>query len=71
MNRRMFLKAVPVIGVLGITSSSFSEDANTTNDVDIAPGADGVIKLNPPDLNRGISLMQALKKKKNDSGYVG
>ena len=65
MNRRMFLKAVPAIGVLGITSSSFSEDANTTNDVNIAPGADGVIKLNPPDLNKGISLMQALKKRKS------
>jgi hypothetical protein len=64
MNRRMFLKAVPAIGVLGITSSSFSEDANTTNNVNIEPGADGVIKLNPPDLNGGISLMQALKKRK-------
>jgi len=66
MNRRMFLKAVPAIGVLGITSSSFSEDANTTNNVNIATGADGVIKLNPPDLNGGISLMQALKKRKTN-----
>jgi nitroreductase len=65
MNRRMFLKAVPAIGVLGITSSSFSEDANTTNNVNIAPGANGVIKLNTPDLNGGISLMQALKKRKS------
>jgi nitroreductase len=65
MNRRTFLKAVPAFGVLGIASSSFSEDANTTNDVNIAPGADGVIKLNPPDLNKGISLMQALKKRKS------
>jgi nitroreductase len=61
MNRRTFLKSVPAMGLLGITNVSFSEDANTAQPI---AGADGVIKLNPPDLNRGISLMQALKKRK-------
>ena len=75
MNRRTFLKAVPAIGVLGIASPSFSEDANNTSravqDANTAQRlqpaveADGVIKLNPPDLNSGISLMQALKKRKS------
>ncbi|MGD0552834.1 MAG: SagB/ThcOx family dehydrogenase [Sedimentisphaerales bacterium] len=68
MNRRMFLKAVPAIGVLGIASLSFAEDANTTAVTvqQIQPIAAGeVIKLIPPDLNGGISLMQALKKRKS------
>jgi nitroreductase len=75
MDRRMFLKAVPSIGVLGIASPSFSEDANNVpravQDGNIAErlrptvGADGVIKLSPTDLNGGISLMQALKKRKS------
>ncbi len=75
MNRRTFLKVVPAIGVLGIASPSFSEDANNTSravqDANTAQRlqpaveADGVIKLNPPDLNSGISLMQALKKRKS------
>ena len=79
MNRRMFLKAVPAIGVLGIASPSFSEDANNTSravqDANAAAGstsplqpvpqADGVIKLNPPDLKNGISLMEALRKRKS------
>ena len=74
MNRRTFLKAVPAIGVLGIASPSFSEDtnnasravqdANTAQRLQPAVEADGVIKLNPPDLNKAISLMQALKKRK-------
>ena len=71
MNRRTFLKAVPAIGMLGVTTLGFSEDANTVakagRDANTAgqlqPVADA-IKLNPPDLNKGISLMQALKKRK-------
>ncbi|MGA2172977.1 MAG: SagB/ThcOx family dehydrogenase [Sedimentisphaerales bacterium] len=79
MNRRMFLKAVPAIGVLGVTKLSFSGEAGTVaaavKDANAAAGgkqilpvaeADGAIKLNPPDLNNGISLMQALKKRKTN-----
>ncbi len=62
MNRRTFLRAVPAMGLLGITNVSFSGDANTAQPT---AEADGVIKLNPPDLNKGISLMAALKKRKS------
>ncbi len=62
MNRRTFLKTVPAIGALGVTSLGLSADANTSQPL---AETDGVIKLNPPDLNRGISLMQALKKRKS------
>ena len=69
MNRRTFLKAVPAMGLLGVTNVSFSEDANTAKPIaeadKVSLEADGVIKLNPPDLNGGISLMQALKKRKS------
>jgi hypothetical protein len=69
MNRRIFLKAVPAIGVLGVTNLSFAEqtgDLNAPADVNQQIQAQGVIKLNPPDLNKGISLMQALKKRKTN-----
>jgi SagB-type dehydrogenase family enzyme len=80
MNRRTFLKAVPAFGVLGVTRSSFSEDANTatgdsrdanaaagsTRQLQPVPQTDGVIKLNPPELNKGISIMQALKKRRTN-----
>jgi nitroreductase len=59
----MFLKAVPAMGLLGVTNVSFSEDTNTAQPI---AETDGVIKLNPPDLNGGISLMQALKKRKTN-----
>ena len=67
MNRRTFLKAVPAITVLGVAKSGLSEEVN---DVNASAGANQqiqaaeIIKLNPPDLNAGISLMQALKKRK-------
>lgn len=67
MNRRTFLKAIPAISAMGITRSALSEEFN---DVNAPAGASqqiqpaDVIKLNPPDLNTGISLMQALKKRK-------
>ncbi len=73
MNRRTFLKSVPALTVLAGVKSSFSEDANTASGTtpDPQPGLQtggavqlDVIKLNPPDLNRGISVMQALKKRK-------
>lgn len=75
MNRRTFLKAVPAIGMLGVTTSGFSQDVNAlpaaSADANVAAGSTGqlqpdVIKLNPPDLNKGISLMQALKKRKTN-----
>jgi len=68
MNRRMFLKTVPLVGMVGIASLGFAEDANTVTSTtqQIQPVvADEVIKLNPPDLNGGISLMQALNKRKS------
>jgi nitroreductase len=61
MNRRTFLKAVPAMGLLGVTNVSFSQDANTAQPI---AETNGVIKLNPPDLNKGIPLMAALKKRK-------
>jgi nitroreductase len=65
MNRRTFLKAVPAISILGIAKSALCEDVNEVNTAAAQqiPAAE-VIKLNPPDLNAGISLMQALKKRK-------
>jgi len=79
MNRRTFLKSVPALAVLAATESGFSQDANTATSStgqlqpgaqpafgEVSPkgGTDGVIKLNPPDLNKGISVMAALKKRK-------
>jgi len=69
MNRRTFLKAVPALGVLGITSSGLTDEVNDVNSAtnvgsQILPA--DIIKLNPPDLNEGISLMQALKKRKTN-----
>jgi SagB-type dehydrogenase family enzyme len=64
MNRRMFLKAVPVLSAMGVTKLGFSQDANTAGQSQPVPQTYGVIKLNPPDLNKGISIMQALKKRK-------
>jgi len=68
MNRRTFLKAVPGLTVLAATKSGFSQDANVTSSptqqLTPFPADMGVIKLNPPDLNKGISIMQALKNRK-------
>jgi nitroreductase len=75
MNRRTFLKAVPAIGMLGVTTSGLSQDVNVLSaasaDANAAAGSTSqllpdVIKLNQPDLNKGISLMQALKKRKTN-----
>jgi len=73
MNRRTFLRAVPALGVLGVTNLSFSKDANDTSAVvdvnkPIAPIGEP-IKLNPPELDKGVSLMQALKKRKSGRSY--
>ena len=64
MNRRTFLKSVPALAILASAKTSFSQDANTATISTEIPQTDGVIKLNPPDLNKGISIMQALKKRK-------
>jgi SagB-type dehydrogenase family enzyme len=81
MNRRTFLKSVPVVAALAAAKSSFSEDANTASSAapqvqpsvqpafgEVSPkgGTDGVIKLNQPDLTKGISVMEALKKRKTE-----
>jgi len=77
MNRRTFLKSVPVVAALAAAKSSFSEDANTVTPSTSSGQAsspqaqaviqtDGVIKLNQPDLTKGISVMAALKKRKTE-----
>lgn len=72
MNRRTFLKSVPALAMLASAKVGFSADANTGGGA--APqgqpvtGAEGVIKLSEPDLTKGISTMQALKKRKTERG---
>ncbi len=65
MNRRTFLKTVPALSALGVTKLGFSQNADTAGQSQQVPQKFGVIKLNPPELDRGISLMQALKKRKS------
>jgi SagB-type dehydrogenase family enzyme len=67
MNRRTFLKSVPALAVLASAQSGCSKDRTMSGSADelqatIAKG--GVIKLNRPDLNKGVPLMAALKKRK-------
>jgi SagB-type dehydrogenase family enzyme len=78
MNRRTFLKAVPALGVLGVTNLSFSEDANApakavpaevNKPMVPAEPVGEPVKLNPPELNKGVSLMQALKQRKTSRSY--
>ncbi len=65
MNRRTFLSAVPGLTVLAAAKSTLSQDSNTMSASTQTPQPDTeVIKLNPPDLNKGLSLMQALKNRK-------
>jgi nitroreductase len=69
MDRRTFLKSVPAMTILAAAGTGLAEDANTTTVVEtqsISPAVGGLetIKLNPPELEKGISLMQALKKRK-------
>jgi hypothetical protein len=78
MNRRTFLKSVPVVAALAAAKSSFSQDANTatsaapqagsTSSPQAQPviGTEGVIKLNQPDLKKGVPMMEALSKRKSD-----
>jgi nitroreductase len=80
MNRRTFLKGVPTLAMLASAKTSFSEDANTATSAapqvqpanqpalgEVPPkgGTEGIIKLNQPDLNKGISVMAALKQRKS------
>jgi SagB-type dehydrogenase family enzyme len=76
MNRRTFLKAVPALGVLGVTDLSFSKDANDVNTAaevnqPITPTepVGEPMKLNPPELSKGVSLMQALKQRKTSRSF--
>jgi SagB-type dehydrogenase family enzyme len=70
MNRRTFLKSIPALTVLAAAKTGLTEDANA--DANAAPRiqtpipSDDIIKLNPPDLDKGISIMQALKKRKTE-----
>jgi nitroreductase len=70
MNRRTFLKSVPALAMLASAKAGFSADANTATSA--APqaqpvtGADGVIKLNQPDLKKGVPMMEALSKRKTE-----
>jgi SagB-type dehydrogenase family enzyme len=71
MNRRTFLKSVPALTALAAAAPGLAEDANTpaapTAPAETQPASAvelEVIKLDPPDLNKGISIMQALKKRK-------
>jgi SagB-type dehydrogenase family enzyme len=75
MNRRTFLKSVPALTMLASAKAGFSEDANTATiqpafgEVSPKSGTEGVIKLNQPDLNKGISVMEALKKRKSQREF--
>lgn len=73
MKRRTFLKSVPALAVLASAKSSFSEDANTATSTtgQLQPSYTGnAIKLNRPDLNKGISVMAALKKRKTQRNIL-
>ncbi len=70
MNRRVFLKSVPALTMLAAVETGHSQDTTTSTDsatqADAGWSADAeIIKLNPPDLNKGISIMQSLKKRKS------
>ncbi len=65
MNRRTFLTSVPAMALLAAAKPGFTQDADTPAEAAPALIAEGeIIKLNQPDLNKGISIMQALKKRK-------
>ena len=70
MNRRTFLKSVPALAILASAETGLTQDVNTATAS--APQAqpviqtDGVIKLNQPDLSKGISIMASLKKRKSE-----
>ena len=68
MNRRTFLKSVPALAMLASAKAGFSTDANTAGNT--APQSvietGEVIKLNQPDLKKGIPTMEALSKRRTD-----
>ncbi len=69
MNRRTFLKGVPALAVLASAKTSFSEDnaaSGSADELQAAVQTGGVIKLRTPDLNKGIPLMTALKKRRTE-----
>lgn len=63
MNRRTFLKSVPALAMLASAKPIFS----AADMAAIKP--EDVIKLNPPDLKKGIPLMAALKKRKSQREF--
>lgn len=62
MDRRTFLKSVPALAVLASAQPSFSE-GGTAEDLQAAIAKGGVIKLNQPNLDKGMPLMTALKNR--------
>jgi SagB-type dehydrogenase family enzyme len=70
MNRRTFLKSVLALAILASAKTGLTQDVNTATGAASQPQpsiqTNGVIKLTEPDLNKGISVMQALKKRKTD-----
>lgn len=68
MNRRTFLKSVPVLAMLASAEAGFSADANMASSAALQPvtEAEGVIKLLGPDLKKGVPTMEALSKRRSD-----
>ncbi len=64
MNRRTFLKSVPALAMLASAKTSFSAADDMA-----AIKPEDVIKLNPPDLKKGMPVMAALKKRKSQRAF--
>jgi SagB-type dehydrogenase family enzyme len=69
MNRRTFLKSVPAMAMLASVKTCFSADANTSPQAQQVIQTGDVIKLNKPDLKKGILTMEALSKRMSDRNY--
>ncbi|MFA5238424.1 MAG: SagB/ThcOx family dehydrogenase [Phycisphaerae bacterium] len=68
MDRRAFLKSVPVLTILASAKSSLFDDSTTASAAGPIPAsmmAGEVIKLSKPDLEKGIPVMAALKNRKS------
>jgi hypothetical protein len=73
MNRRTFLKTVPALGILAMAKPTLAQAAAAAGapaGAPPTPDAQGIIKLNPPDLAKPFSLMQSLKNRKSTRDYT-
>lgn len=81
MNRRVFLKSVPgfiallaagpkLKGEVNMKGLAVSEDLSIKTEKMPDSNVQELIKLNEPDLKGGISLMQALKKRKSTRAFT-